>query len=78
MHQWLITRPMIGPMIVQWNEFGVIKLRAKITASSLMLICMSFPLFIIHLTIWIRMTIAVIAFCVLVFIWTRPSSESKN
>ena len=37
MHQWLLTHPVFGPPIRSWHKYGVISIRAKVIAVTMML-----------------------------------------
>jgi uncharacterized membrane protein YbaN (DUF454 family) len=81
-HTWLMTHPKLSQPIIDWQTNGVIRRPAKILATCLIVVNVSFPLFFIktipdHLKIIILIVISL----VLLFIWTRPSSpatRSKN
>ena len=38
MHNWLLSRPMLGPMIAEWRDHRVISPRAKILAMATILL----------------------------------------
>lgn len=73
MHHWLLTHKMFGPMIVDWNSRGVIRLSAKRAATiSIALV------FGISVVLGVKTTVifiqAVVLSAVLFFIWSRPSA----
>ncbi|MDC0146958.1 YbaN family protein [Amylibacter sp.] len=72
-HKWLINHPRYGPPIYNWQNSGSINLKSKKLAT----ICMVFALILpIYLGLnWFIIIIQIIVLsCVLIFIWTRPST----
>lgn len=75
-HQWLYTHPRLGPPLRDWNEHGVIPVRAKVLAVAMMTLSI----------VWVTFGIAegwqlpaVMAACMIpvaLFIVTRPSVPS--
>lgn len=73
-HKWLLAQPRFGPFILDWQNHGVIRLRAKILATCLMVPLVSLSLFFANVPEYARISAAAICTCVLFFIWTRPST----
>ncbi|MBM7067275.1 YbaN family protein [Actibacterium sp. 188UL27-1] len=71
LHHWLVSHPLFGPPIRDWQANGAIRKSAKIAATVSIGV-----VFGISVLLNIRLTIlliqAVILSAVLVFIWTRP------
>ena len=72
LHHWLIHQPQLGPMILNWERYGSISKRAKVTATVAMIVLFSFSLFILSMGILLKGILMGIATGVLCFIWTRP------
>jgi uncharacterized membrane protein YbaN (DUF454 family) len=73
-HTWLMTHPKLSQPLLDWQVNGVIRLKAKILATILILVNASFPLFIIKdIPGTIKITLCIVLGLVLMFIWTRPS-----
>ncbi|WP_412971421.1 YbaN family protein [Glaciecola sp. MF2-115] len=72
-HRKLMANKYMGPIIKDWEQNGVIKLRTKWVATITMLLLVSYPLFFKIQNLLIQVTIVIVMLCVLVFIWTRPS-----
>lgn len=72
LHNWLLSHPVFGPFIDDWNNSGAIRPRAKrlatlsIGAVLGLSLLLSVPVFVIIIQI-------VTLSAVLTFIWTRPS-----
>ncbi|KHD89412.1 MAG: hypothetical protein OM95_03315 [Bdellovibrio sp. ArHS] len=77
-HRWLINQPHLGPLILDWQFHGVIRPRAKILATSLMVPLVSLSLFFGAVPLYAKWCAGLICAAVLVFIWTRPSKKSTN
>ena len=71
-HQWLIENKRFGPMILDWQERGVISRKSKITASILILVALSFSLLEGGFNLWIKLGLVVVLFLVVLYICTRP------
>ena len=77
-HQILLNNKLFGPMIAQWEAHGVIPLKAKCLASSMMLIMVSYPLFFKQLPIWAVIGVIVTVIIALSYIWSRPSAPLSS
>ncbi|MCB0319046.1 MAG: YbaN family protein [Bdellovibrionales bacterium] len=77
-HSFIHRQPGIGPIVREWEAHGVIRRKAKISATIGMLLIVSYPLFFINMSLWIKLLIAATIGAVLTFIWTRPSEAGSN
>lgn len=77
-HQWLLSQPLLGPLIINWERDGVIRLKAKIWSTSLLIPLFTYTLIFVKVSIYIKMIVTLIGLCVLTFIWTRPSKPRAN
>ncbi len=77
LHNWLLASPLLGSIIRNWEQAGVITLKTKIAASMLMLASVSYPLFYVIQAVTIKVMVIVVIAVVLVFIWRQPS-EPQN
>lgn len=72
LHTWLLSHPIFGPLIEDWNRSGVIRPRAKRLATLSIA-----AVFGLSLALDVKTTVliiqAVVLSGVLVFIWSRPS-----
>lgn len=78
LHQWIISHKYLGPPVKDWQERGVIGLKAKIIATVMitMVIGLRFPSLAVNM--WIKISATTILIAVLIFIWTRPSEIKKK
>ena len=74
-HQWLLNHRIFGPTIRDWENYGVINMRAKILATSMILILFSYTLIFVPVHIMIKTIVSIIGISVLFFIWSRPSTR---
>lgn len=72
-HQWLLNNRIFGPMIHDWESYGVIPKKAKILATVMMLTMVSYPLFFRDLPLWAVCSVVVVVIVALSYIWSRPS-----
>jgi uncharacterized membrane protein YbaN (DUF454 family) len=72
-HQILLNNRLFGPMIIQWEEHGVIPLKVKCLSSSMMLLMVSYPIFFKPLSWWMITMVVATVFVALAYIWSRPS-----
>ena len=73
LHHWLISHPVFGPPIIDWQERGAISRRGKIAATVSIA-----AVFGLSLALGVRPAIlaiqATVLAAVLTFIWSRPAS----
>ena len=78
LHGWLLDHPRLGSYIRDWELYGAIPLRGKITALVMISLSASWMVFFSALpAIAIGGTLSVLA-CVLIFIFTRPSAAPEG
>lgn len=73
LHRWLLDNRLFGPLIRDWEAYGVIPLRIKCLSTGMMLTMISYPLLFRDFDWRLK---ALAAACVLVgllYVWTRPS-----
>lgn len=73
MHRWLTRHRVFGPMIKDWNKNGAINAKAKRLATLSIA-----AVFVLSVLMGLRPMILIIQAitltCVLIFIWSRPST----
>ena len=74
-HQWLLDNRYFGHMIKDWEQAKVIRLRAKIYATGMIIPLFSYTLIFVKIFVWIKILVALIGLATLTFIWSRPSRE---
>lgn len=78
MHSWLLSRPHLGTLIQEWENHGVIRPRAKIISTIMIVLLFGLTLIYVNVSITIKVIITLIGLAVLAFILTRPSKEIKG
>lgn len=73
LHQWLVTRPHLGNMIVEWEQHRVIRMRAKIMSTVVIIPLFAYTLGFVQVHLAIKVIVALTGVAVLAFIWTRAS-----
>ncbi|MFW2373904.1 MAG: YbaN family protein [Gammaproteobacteria bacterium] len=77
-HSWLYKHPFFGPPLQQWQQYRIIPLAAKIMAISVMSLSLSYLLVFTMLTIWLKMTVALLMLYGAIFILSKPSRLSPG
>lgn len=72
LHQWLITNKTFGPPLNDWNEKGIIRLKYKVLATTMLTTSAIFIFPSGGIPIWGKIGFTVTMSLVLLFIWTRP------
>lgn len=73
LHQSLLNNRYVGQIIRDWERDGVIPMKAKVLATTMMLLMVSYPLIFKSFHYGLKlMVIATIIFA-LTYIWSRPS-----
>ncbi|MFW1678345.1 YbaN family protein [Pontibacter sp. JAM-7] len=76
LHQYLLNHRVFGKLIRDWEAYGVIPLRAKCLASSMMLIMVSYPLFFREFHYGLKLLVVATIAASLCYIWSRPSEPT--
>lgn len=72
-HHWLLNHKLFGPICRDWEQGGVIRLKAKILATVSIVLMLSLSFYLAPVATMIKVIIAATVSLVLVYIWTRPS-----
>lgn len=72
-HRMLVEHRLFGPIIRDWEAYGVIPLKVKWISSIMMLAMISYPVFFKSLHWGIDASMLGVAMISLCYIWTRPS-----
>ena len=77
-HKWLLERPVVGEQIREWESDGIIRPRAKIMATLMILSVFASTLYFVPVAPWIKGVIASIGIIVLLFVVTRPTEVKEK
>ena len=75
--QWLESHPRFGPQITDWRRAGVVRRKAKWTATVVMTVSAITTLLLLRAHWAALATVAVMA-CVLVWLWLRPEQTTTQ
>lgn len=73
LHQWLLNQRLFGPLLRDWEAYGVISLRIKLLSTSMMLLLISYPLVFRDFDWRLKVLAGVSVLGALCYIWSRPS-----
>lgn len=73
LHQWMLKHKYIGPPLKDWQQNGVIGLKAKILAATMILLVITWRIPKLDVALPIKIVAGSVLFAVLIFVCTRPS-----
>ena len=73
LHQSLLNNRFFGKIITDWENDGVIPLKAKIVATSMMLLMVSYPLIFKNFHLGLKVVVVMTIIGAMSYIWSRPS-----
>ncbi|MBL7543424.1 MAG: YbaN family protein [Bdellovibrionaceae bacterium] len=73
LHYWLLNHKIFGPPINDWNKSGIIRMKYKILATSMMTLSALFVYPKSYIPIWGKVGFSISFLLVMLFIWSRPS-----
>lgn len=74
LHQSLLNNRYFGNYIREWENGGVIPLKIKIVATTMMLLMVIYPLFFKAFHIGLKLAVVVTIIIAVLYIWSRPSA----
>lgn len=78
LHEWLLDSKLFGPLIRDWESYGVIRLRVKKISTTMIALLFGYTLIFVKVFLWIKLVVSLSGVLVLCFIWTRPSTPVVN
>jgi uncharacterized membrane protein YbaN (DUF454 family) len=76
-NEWIHGLPQIGQILSEWENHRVIRLKAKISASLLLIPAVVYVCWRPQIPLIGQISFATLATGVLLFLWTRPSRKSQ-
>jgi len=73
LHKRLLAHRLFGPIIMDWESSGIIRLKAKIISTILIVPLFTYTLVFVPVALPIRLVVLASGIGVLWFIWSRPS-----
>lgn len=77
LHSWILRHKYFGPPITDWEQNGVIGLKAKVFATIMLALVVVFRVPSLPTTFLLKSILTTILTFVLIFIWSRPSHNQK-
>ncbi len=74
-YQWLLDHKIFGQIITDWNKYGVVSVKSKIIAISMIVALFSYTLIYVEVNPTIKVIVSLIGIGVIVFLLTRPSKR---
>ena len=76
-HQWLLSNTLFGPMIKDWEQYGIIPFKTKLIATFSASVMLAISFYFMNLSNVVMLMIVVSMLLVFAFIWSRPSKFKK-
>lgn len=73
LHQYLLNNRIFGGLIRDWENHGVIPLKAKLLSSSMMLAMVSYSLYYRNFHVGLKLLVVFLVLFSIVYVWSRPS-----
>ncbi len=77
LYHYLLEHRLFGRQIKAWQQHGVIPLRVKMIATSMMLLSVSYPLLIMEFSYVLKLVTAAAILLALLYIWSRPGTSKR-
>lgn len=78
MHRWLLEHRRFGPMVRDWERYGVIRLRAKLLATAVIVPLVGYMAIFTDAPTWTVTVTILLALSGLGFVWSRPSRPGAS
>lgn len=78
LHNWLLETKLFGQLIIDWENHGVVRLKVKITATSMITILFGYTLIFVKVVFWIKVFVVLSGLSVIAFLWSRPSIPASD
>lgn len=72
---WLLAHPLFGPIIIEWNTYGSIPWRTKITAIVLMSITLTTSIVLFVRPLWLQLAVALLGLLLATWLYRIPSRD---
>lgn len=78
MHRWLLEHRRFGPMVRDWERYGVIRLRAKVLATAVIVPLVGYMALFTDAPTWTVVVTILLALSGLGFVWSRASRPPRR
>lgn len=72
-YNWLLEHRIFGEIITDWNKHGVVSVKSKVLAITMIVALFSYSLIYVDVSPTIKVIISFIGFSIITFLVTRPS-----
>lgn len=72
-YQWLLNHKVFGEIITDWNKYGVVSIKSKVIAVTMIVALFSYSLIYVDVAPTIKVIISLIGISIITFLLTRPS-----
>lgn len=76
LEHWLRTHRMLGPYVSDWHDHGIVPIKAKVLAISMMSLSMVWLAFFSSANLWVVAIVGVSLATVAIWLVSRPSTPS--
>lgn len=76
-HNWILNHRFLGPPIKDWQQFGVIRKRAKLMATFLITLFLGYPILFVSVHWGVKVFLMGLGVSLLLFINSRPSEPTE-
>lgn len=73
-HRWLLQHRRLGPVLQDWERWGVIRPRAKWLCAVAIPLFVAYPLGFMEFSVWLKALVVVTVGGALLFVLSRPST----
>lgn len=73
LHRWLVEHRRFGPLVRDWEAHGVVRLRAKLLATAMIVPLVAVMLLATDAPTWTKVLTVVLVAWGLAYVWSRPS-----
>lgn len=77
-HRWLVSRPYLGPAILDWEREGAIRTNAKAYATLVLFVVIGATAVFAPVDLAVRMAVVGVGIAVAVFLWSRPVPAGRR
>jgi hypothetical protein len=78
MHKWILSTPILGKAVLDWEREKMIRPRAKFTCTVLIILTISSSIYFGNLGLPLQILLIIIALSVITFVLTRNSYPSSK
>lgn len=78
LHSWILSLKYFGPMVKEWEDYGVIRFKAKVWCTIVIVAVLGATIIYADIPRWVQIVQVLIMAFVLTFVWTRPGVKGEK